>query len=306
MFNNKTNTSIYFLFLFLFISFDLNAIDEFDYNLLSEKLNRLEQEISDIHKSLYSTNDNTLVKEDQKSVPLKYQRRINKMENDFAKMNGQFEEIFFRLGQLQEQLNRINSDVDFRLSTNKNVPSEEGLPLSKKDRSGEKDTYAYPKNTSDVNTVGGDVEILGTIEKKDNIDEPYEIAKNFQSPESLFNHGKDSLRNLNYENAEMAFRGFIKKYPKDDKVPSAYYWLGESLFVRENYPEAVLAYGEIIKNYKKHNKASASLLKIGISFSNLDKKKESCDALNKILKQYPNSERDILKKTNYIIQENNC
>ncbi len=250
MFNNKTNTSIYFLFLFLFISFDLNAIDEFDYNLLSEKLNRLEQEISDIHKSLYSTNDNTLVKEDQKSVPLKYQRRINKMENDFAKMNGQFEEIFFRLGQLQEQLNRINSDVDFRLSTNKNVPSEEGLPLSKKDRSGEKDTYAYPKNTSDVNTVGGDVEILGTIEKKDNIDEPYEIAKNFQSPESLFNHGKDSLRNLNYENAEMAFRGFIKKYPKDDKVPSAYYWLGESLFVRENYPEAVLAYGEIIKIIK--------------------------------------------------------
>ena len=104
----------------------------------------------------------------------------------------------------------------------------------------------------------------------------------------------------------MAFRGFIKKYPKDDKVPSAHYWLGESLFVRENYPEAVLAYGEIIKNYKKHKKAPASLLKIGMSFSNLDKKKESCDALIKILKQYPNSERDILKKTNYIIQKNNC
>jgi len=81
MFNNKTNSSIYFLFLFLFISFDLNAIDEFDYNLLSEKINRLEQEISDVQKSLYAPNDNTLVKEDQKPVPLKYQRRINKIEN---------------------------------------------------------------------------------------------------------------------------------------------------------------------------------------------------------------------------------
>ena len=99
MFNNKTNISIYFLFLFIFISFDLNAIDEFDYNLLSEKLNRLEQEISDIQKSIYSTNDNTSIKENTKSVPLKYQRRINKMENDFAKMNGKFEEIFFRLDQ---------------------------------------------------------------------------------------------------------------------------------------------------------------------------------------------------------------
>ena len=305
MFNNKTNISIYFLFLFLFISFDLNAIDEFDYNLLSEKLNRLEQEISDIQKSIYSTNDNTSIKENTKSVPLKYQRRINKMENDFAKMNGKFEETFFRLDQLKEQLDRINSDVNFRLSTDNNDNSG-GLPKSKRDRSGEKDTHAYPKNTSDVNTMGGDVEILGTIDKNVNIDEPFEIAKNFQSPESLFNHGKDSLQNLNYANAEMAFRGFIKKYPKDDKVPSAHYWLGESLFVRENYPEAVLAYGEIIKNYKKHKKAPASLLKIGMSFSNLDKKKESCDALIKILKQYPNSERDILKKTNYIIQKNNC
>ena len=305
MFNNKTNSSIYFLFLFLFISFDLNAVDEFDYNLLSEKLNRLEQEISDIQKSIYSTNDNTSIKENTKSVPLKYQRRINKMENDFAKMNGKFEEIFFRLDQLKEQLDRINSDVNFRLSTDNNDNSG-GLPKSKRDRSGEKDTYAYPKNTSDVNTMGGDAEILGTIDKNVIIDEPFEIAKNFQSPESLFNHGKDSLQNLNYENAEMAFRGFIKKYPKDDKVPSAHYWLGESLFVRENYPEAVLAYGEIIKNYKKHKKAPASLLKIGMSFSNLDKKKESCDALVKILKQYPNSERDILKKTNYIIQKNNC
>ncbi len=305
MFNNKTNSSIYFLFLFFFISFDLNAIDEFDYNLLSEKMNRLEQEISDIQKSLYAPNDNTSVKEDQKSVPLKYQRRINKIENDFAKMNGQFEEIFFRLDQLQEKLDRISSDVDFRLSTKKNAPSE-GLPESKRDKSNIKDTYAYPKNTSDVNTSGGDAEILGTIQKKDSVDESFEIARNFQSPDDLFNYGKSSLQNLNYIEAENVFRGFLKKYPKNEKVPNAYYWIGESLFVRENYPEAVLAYGEVIRNYKKHKKAPASLLKIGISFSNLDKKKESCDALNKILKQYPDSERDVLKKTNYIIKENNC
>ena len=305
MFNNKTNSSIYFLFLFFFISFDLNAIDEFDYNLLSEKMNRLEQEISDIQKSLYAPNDNTSVKEDQKSVPLKYQRRINKIENDFAKINGQFEEIFFRLDQLQEKLDRISSDVDFRLSTKKNAPSE-GLPESKRDKSNIKDTYAYPKNTSDVNTSGGDAEILGTIQKKDSVDESFEIARNFQSPDDLFNYGKSSLQNLNYIEAENVFRGFLKKYPKNEKVPNAYYWIGESLFVRENYPEAVLAYGEVIRNYKKHKKAPASLLKIGISFSNLDKKKESCDALNKILKQYPDSERDVLKKTNYIIKENNC
>ena len=72
MFNSKTNISRYIIFLFFIVSFDLNAVDEFDYNLLNEKFNRLEQEISDIQKSLYAPDGNVLVKEDQKTVPLKY------------------------------------------------------------------------------------------------------------------------------------------------------------------------------------------------------------------------------------------
>ena len=80
-------------------------------------------------------------------------------------MNGKFEEIFFRLDQLQGKLDKITSDVDFRLST-KNDTSSGGLPISKRDRSHEKDTYAYPKNTSDVDASGGDFEILGTIKNK--------------------------------------------------------------------------------------------------------------------------------------------
>ena len=305
MFNIKSKISKYIFILFFLITFNSNALDEFDYNLLSEKLNRLEQELSDIQKSLYAPVDNTSVKEGKNPLPSKYQRRINKLENDFTKMNGQFEEIFFRLNQLQGKLDIISSDVDFRLST-KNDATSGGLPVGARDRSDEKDTYAYPKNTSDVNTSGGDTEILGTIKEQETKDVAIEIARNFQTPDSLFNYGKDSLQNLNYSDAENAFRGFVEKYPKDIKVPSAYYWLGESLFVREKYPDAVLAYGEIIKNHKKHEKAPASLLKIGISFSNLDKKKESCDALKNILKQYPNSKSDILKKTNFLILKNNC
>ena len=62
MFNSKTNILKYILFLFFFVISDLNALDEFDYNLLNEKLNRLEQEMSDIQKSLYAPDGNTSVK----------------------------------------------------------------------------------------------------------------------------------------------------------------------------------------------------------------------------------------------------
>ena len=274
MFNSKINILKISLFLFIILKLDLNAADEFDYNLLNEKINRLEQEISDIHKSLYVPDNNVSIKEDTKNISSKYQRRINKLENDFAKINGKLEEIFFRLDQLQSKLDKFTSDVDFRLSTQnddstgglpltkKDRSSREdtstgGLPIAKKDRSDKKDTIAYPDNNSDVNASGGDVEILGTIDKKDVIDESFEIARNFQTPEDLFNYGKDALRNLNYSDAENAFKGFVKKYPKNKNVPDAYFWLGESLFVSENFQEAVLAYGEVIKTYKKHIKRCA-------------------------------------------------
>lgn len=302
MFNYRYN--IFSFFLFLFFTINVYAVDEFDINLITEKLNRLELEISDIQKTLYVPEQSTN-EEEKKPISVKYQRRINKIENELAKLNGKFEEIFFRLDQLQEKLNILSSDVDFRLS-NTNDPSTGGLPLAKKDRSNEKDTIAYPKNTSDIDTSGGDTEILGTLKDRTVQDEAVEIAKNFQTPDDLFNYGKESLQNLNYSDAENAFRGFISKFPNDERIPNAYYWLGESLFVRESYVEAVMAYGEVIKKHKKHKRAPSSLLKIGISFSNLEKKKESCDALNKILKQYPDTDQDVLKKTNFIIQQNSC
>ena len=86
MFNIKSKISKYIFILFFLITFNSNALDEFDYNLLAEKLNRLEQELSDIQKSLYAPVDNTSVKEGKNPLPSKYQRRINKLENDFTKM----------------------------------------------------------------------------------------------------------------------------------------------------------------------------------------------------------------------------
>ena len=71
MFNIKSKIFNYVFILFFLITFNSNAVDEFDYNLLAEKLNRLEQELSDIQKSLYAPEGNTLVKEDKKPLPPK-------------------------------------------------------------------------------------------------------------------------------------------------------------------------------------------------------------------------------------------
>ena len=57
MFKHRT-TTLTFIFIF-FISSNLYAVDEFDLNLLSDRINRLEKEITDIQKSLFSSDDNS-------------------------------------------------------------------------------------------------------------------------------------------------------------------------------------------------------------------------------------------------------
>ena len=291
-------------FFLLFFTFTAESVDDFDYNFLNERLNRMELELSDIQKSLYSpeNNQNNLKTKQYKKgfISSRHEIRINKLENDFRKITGQFEEIFFRIEQLQETIDKFTSDIDLRLSnTNNNFRNE------KKDM--RNDTYAYPQSNSKVDTSGGDTEILGTIKnKRIKKDEAFNIANNFETPESLYDYGKASLMNLEYQEAEIAFRGFVKKYPNNKLTPEAHYWIGESLFVREEYNQAILMYGEVIKKYKKNKKAPDSLLKVGIAFANLDKKKEACDALKQINKNYPKSDQAILKRAKYNIQQLKC
>ena len=297
--NNKKFIILFLVFFFSFLP--TYSLDEFDFNLLNERLNRIEAELADIQKSLYagSSDENT---ESSKKGPIssRHEIRINKLENDFRKVTGQFEEIFFRLNQLQEKLDKLDSDINFRLSNTGNNQSIE------KRSTPETDTYAYPSNKSQIDASGGDTEILGTLKDSNKEIDNMEFAKNFQTPESLYEYGKTALLNLNYEDAENAFKGFIEKYPKDNLVPEAYFWAGESLFVRQKYDESIFMYGQVIKKYKKNKKAPDSLLKIGISLENLNKTKQACDALKKINKLYPDSDKSILKKANYEIQQMGC
>jgi len=268
MFSKKNKLFVFSFFLLFFTVLTAKSVDEFGYNLLNERLNRIELELSDIQKSIYSPQKNNLeISKNKKGfISSRHEIRINKIENDFRKITGQFEEIFFRIEQLQEKLDKLSSDIDLRLSNTSKSKIESSSMAS--------DTYAYPNNKSQISNYGGDTEILGTLKNvKDKKSDPIDIANNFQTPESLYDYAKSSLMNLEYKESEIAFRGFVKKYPKNKLTPEAQYWIGESLFVREEYNEAILMYGEVIKKHSKSRKAPDSLLQIGIAFANLNKKK---------------------------------
>ena len=81
MFCKKNNILIFSFLLLFFVISSAESIDEFNYNLLNERLNRIEVELSDLQKSIYSPRKHNLeINENKKGfVSSRHEIRINKL-----------------------------------------------------------------------------------------------------------------------------------------------------------------------------------------------------------------------------------
>ena len=95
------------------------------------------------------------------------------------------------------------------------------------------------------------------------------------------------LKQQDFAKAETALKSFIETNPNDRLTGNAYYWLGETFYVRESYQDAAFAFAEGFQKYPKGNKAPDSLLKLGMSLDRLEKRREACTAYSRLLSTFP-------------------
>lgn len=97
------------------------------------------------------------------------------------------------------------------------------------------------------------------------------------------------LKQQDFAKAETALKTFIEQNPKDKLTGNAYYWLGETYYVRKSYQDAAFSFAEGFQTFPKNNKAPDSLLKLGMSLERLEKRKEACTAYSRLLSTFPKS-----------------
>jgi tol-pal system protein YbgF len=95
------------------------------------------------------------------------------------------------------------------------------------------------------------------------------------------------LKQQDFAKAETALKAFIEQNPKDKLTGNAYYWLGETYYVRKSYQDAAFSFAEGFQTFPKNNKAPDSLLKLGMSLERLKKRKEACTAYSRLLSTFP-------------------
>jgi tol-pal system protein YbgF len=107
------------------------------------------------------------------------------------------------------------------------------------------------------------------------------------SPKDEYDMAYGYVLHKDYSLAEQSFRDFLKKYPNEQLVPDANYWLGESLFQQQRYRDAAESFLNVSTKYEQSGKAPDALLRLGQSLAAMNQKEAACATLAEVGRKFP-------------------
>ena len=162
--------------------------------------------------------------------------------------------------------------------------------------------------------------VLGFIKETDNKkDKPQESVVNNQknktkndtflpkrTAEENFNYALDLASQLDFKNAEKAFKEFLKKHKDSNKVADAQYWLGRVYFAQKKFEEAAIALAEFNSVFPNDPRFQETTLLIAESAVNFAPKDQLCDILKQSLEFMVNPSEKFVKRINILKNKNQC
>ena len=289
-----------FLFIIIFLFTSLKAISSDDLLTIQQEIDRLQREVSDLSKIVFSNKqvstsniDNDLVT-NFSAIDI----RIYDLEKDVKNLTAGIEEIYFQI----EDLSKIVKNLETLFQS-----FEINLAETKKKDVNEN----YEKSDNEVNTQNtlGSLKItqqesseLENSNTNNNVeDEGNTIAL---TPEDQFQAAFDNIRNKNWIKAKNSLQKFISDNPDNQLSGSAHYWLGELFILEKKYRDAALVLAEGYQKYPESIKAPDMLFKLSISLYEVNKINDSCKTLEKFILDFPKNK--FIKNAKKQLQNYGC
>jgi tol-pal system protein YbgF len=253
-------------------------------------------------------------------VGTNYETRLTALEETMRGMNGQLEQIQFSLRRIDQNMQRMQSDNDARMSRLEQLVAQQqaaqvvvappavapNAPLQTPPAiTVPMNTVAPPPSnaTSDATVAPVDGTLGAITTQNGHVTASTVNPKSPPLPATPGDYGLtvqeqydrafDFLRKANYDEAEKAFKGFIDKNPKDKLIDNAKYWYGETLYVRGRYDDATVAFADAYQQNPKGTKAPDSLLKLAMSLGATNKLPDACATLSELKSKYPNASSNV-------------
>lgn len=218
----------------------------------------------------------------QQGIGSGYETRLSALEDQMRAMNGQLEQLGYAIRRLDQNVQRMQSDNDQRLTKLEVTVGTMGAAA---------ETHPVLPNQAGImeGTLGAlrqrDGHITGAINAPQS--PPLPDPGEEMSPEDQYDRAYAKLLQADYDGAEKDFKDFIEEYPSDKMNYSAKYFHAEALYGRGRFSEAATGFADTFKQNPQGPKAPDSLLKLSMSLAALNKAADACTALAELRQKYP-------------------
>ena len=255
-----------------------------DLQSLSHELERLRSDLVDLQRYVYAGQgepQSVLPATGGDALSADSQVRLQQMEERVRTMTGQIEELEYRQRQMSDKLDQIIASVAA-------LGQGGGAPVAETGTAGDSATADATGTLTNQDLAVG--------ESGDGAAATGAVALPAGSEMDQYNYAFSLLRKADYDGAEVAFNEFITLHPDSDLSGNAYYWLGETYYVRNSYNDAAIAFLKGYQRFPNGDKAPDNLLKLGMTLTRLGKKAEACATFAELKSKFPDAPQTVRDK----------
>lgn len=216
----------------------------------------------------------------QRADPVYIEDRMNQLQQSITMLTGQIEQLQYRNQQLQQQMQKMQTDYEFRIDQ------------LEKGRSG-----GTPPKPNTPSTLAPGPTAAAT---------PDAGGGGGGGGEQAYHDAFKKLQDGDYAGAERGFKTFLQGNSKHALAGNAQYWLGETYYARRDYQNAMTAFAEGYKVYKNSPKGPDNLLKLGVTLAMLGRKPDACAVFAKFTQDYPRATDLQKRRVDQERQKNAC
>ena len=305
------------LFLVLFVSTSTVFSQSLDglkdiVSFQQEKISQIEDNLKKLIGSVEEQSNNKIKNNSIKSIESQINdinEKLRLLDNSIKNITNLSFNLEFALKRIERHLElssiQNNNLKDVKQKKSENVPvykNKEKINVNKKSLDGKTQGVLGFVKEEPENKSENKKQVINT-EKKETKNETF-LPEG--SAEDNYNYALDLARQLDFNNAEKAFKEFLIVHKDSKKRADAQYWLGRMYFAQKKYEEAAIALAEFNSIFPSDPRFQETTLLIAESAVNFAPKDQLCDILNQSLEFMINPSERFVKRIKSLKYEKQC
>ena len=265
--------------------------------------------------------------------------RIDRLEADLRRANGEIEELQNQNHRLEEQFRRFREDVEYRLGGGAGAPpssapvasNQDAPPPARPRKSDAFDPQADPAALGAPRPLGStspSAPLTGPLSARAAAGPPLDLnhpasAPPLKGPDSgptivssgldftdaphaQLNAAIDAYKAGQYSAAEDQLKAFLASNSAHRLAPDAIFYLGETYMQRSRPREAAEQYLKLSTDYSKSSRAPEGMMRLGQSLAMLGNAEQACATFAEVGKRYPAASAQVKKTVEREMQTHHC